>query len=442
MNPDVVAILRLYNPWLENPQRWKTEVDKHLPKFFGFPYILRSVEKLPTWHHSSKVNLVIGPRQSGKSTMIWHALSTMNPSGLIYINGNESVLRQWCSSPAAVWNDLRQIAEKPRVLFFEEVQYVENAALFLKGLVDLGIDAAVFATGSASFHLHDKIRESLAGRAERWLLLPFSLAEWGCGEQPQAPALREIAISEKLKRMLVYGGYPEVCFSEQPEAALNRLVESFVIRDASDVFRIRFPAKFRKLLTLMSTQIGNLVNFSNWASMCGLDVKTVENYADILEESHVIKLVPPYVGGKRSEITSSPKLFFIDNGIRNEVIHQYSDFEMRPDKGPLFENWLFSELYKNKKVADGIHFWRSKSGAEVDFILQHADRIEAFEAKAAALKRPSLSRSARSFIGAYAPEHLYVINLELETEMAIESTKVIWTTPQSFFAPAATLIES
>jgi hypothetical protein len=440
MHPDVVAVLRLYNPWLENPRHWKREADKHLPKFFGFPYVLRTIEKLPAWYHSSKVNLVIGPRQSGKSTMIWHALSLMNPSGLITINGNESVLREWCASPAAVWNDLHQIAEKPRVLFFEEVQYIENAALFLKGLVDLGIDAAVFATGSASFHLHDRIRESLAGRAERWLLLPFSLGEWGGSEQPQAPAMQEKAISDKLKRMLVYGGYPEVCFSEQPESALTRLVESFVIRDASDVFRIRFPAKFRKLLALMATQIGNLVNFSDWASMCGMDVKTVESYADILEESHVIKLVPPYVGGKRAEITSSPKLFFIDNGIRNEVIHQYSAFDMRPDKGPLFENWLFSELYKNMKVADGIHFWRSKSGAEVDFVLQRGDRIEAFEAKAAALKRPSLSRSARSFIKAYAPKHVYVINLTLETESAIESTRVVWTTPQSFFAQNATLM--
>lgn len=431
MNQSVLSTLMIYNPWLERPDCWEEAVRKHLPQAFGFPYIQRFAEAKESWPRDRKINLVIGPRQSGKSTLIWHTLSGLNPSGLVYINGNESVLRQWCASPANFWGDLMQLVERPRILFFEEVQYIDNAALFLKGLVDLCNDAVIFATGSASYHLHDKIRESLAGRAERLLLLPFSLGEWTSRDLSQSPAFRSKTAFDKLKRMLVYGAYPEVCFTDQPEATLNRLVEAFVIRDASDVFRIRYPAKFRKLLSLMATQIGNLVNFSDWSSLCGLDVKTVESYAAILEESHVIKLVPPYAGGKRAEIISAPKLFFIDNGIRNEVIHQYSGFEMRPDKGALFENWLFAELYKNTPFTDTIHFWRSKAGAEVDFVRQRGSTIEAFEAKAAPLERPRLSRSARSFIQAYAPENFYMVNLKLETEMTVNSTCVRWLTPLS-----------
>lgn len=434
MDYHALSTLMIYNPWIEEPKSWNNEIVKHKPEFFGYPYVHRFVEKRDTWPHRQKINLVIGPRQSGKSTLIWNSLSKMGPEGLVYINGNESALRTWCASPATVWNDILQIVNRPQVLFFEEVQYIENAALFLKGLVDLGIDAAIFATGSASYHLHDKIRESLAGRAERWLLLPFSLGEWISDGAPWSGALRSKHISEKLPRMLIYGGYPEVCFAEQPESVLNRLVEAFVIRDASDVFRIRFPAKFRKLLSLMATQIGNLVNFSDWSSLCGLDVKTVESYAEILEEGHVIKLVPPYVGGKRAEIISSPKIFFIDNGIRNEVIHQYSAFEARPDKGALFENWLFTELYKNKSFTDTIHFWRSKAGAEVDFVLQRGNIIEAYEAKAAPLNRPTLSRSARSFIQAYEPESFYTVNLKLESETKVDATRVRWVTPESMLS--------
>ncbi len=431
MDQSVLSTLLLYNPWLETPNTWPEAIGKFLPQAQGFPYVQRFAANRPSWPRNGKINLVIGPRQSGKSTLIWHILSDMGPEGVVYINANESIFQEWCLSPAGVWRDLQTVAKRPKILFFEEVQYIENAALFLKGLIDLGIGAMVFATGSASYHLHDKIRESLAGRAERLLLLPFSLGEWAAQDAPPAQLIRSQQVFKKLDRILINGSYPEVCFAEKPENILNRLVESFVIRDASDVFRIRYPAKFRQLLALMATQIGNLVNFSDWASQCGLDVKTVESYAAILGESHVIKLVTPYVGGKRAEIISAPKMFFIDNGIRNAVIHQFSDFQLRPDKGVLFENWLFSELYKHVGLADSLHFWRSKAGAEVDFVWRCGATISAFEAKAAFMERPSLSRSARSFISAYSPAHLFIVNLKLDARMEVDGTLVQWITPVS-----------
>jgi len=296
-------------------------------------------------------------------------------------------------------------------------------------LADLRHNIYIFATGSSSFHLHDKIRESMAGRAERLLLYPFSLKEWAGEEEARPPAIYEDKVLKKIYRMLIYGSYPEVCFSDRPDFVLNRLVESFVVRDVSDTFRIKFPAKFRKLLSLMASQIGNLVNLSDWSSNCGLDIKTVESYANILEECHIIKLLPPYVGGKRAEIISSPKVFFIDNGIRNLMIRQFNDFEIRADKGPLFENWLFSELIKNSTYNDIIYFWRSKGGAEVDFVRQHGEVIEGFEAKAGYFDRPKLSRSSRSFIAAYSPDIFFVVNLNLSDERVVDNTVVKWVTP-------------
>jgi predicted AAA+ superfamily ATPase len=280
--------------------------------------------------------------------------------------------------------------------------------------------------------LHDKIRESLAGRAERLILYPFSIKEWA-GERGGSPsAIYENQALEKLDRMLVFGSYPEVCFSDKPDFVLNRLVESFVVRDVSDTFRIKYPAKFRKLLSLMASQVGNLVNFSEWSSNCGLDIKTVESYANILEESHIIRLLPPYVGGKRAEITSSPKVYFVDNGVRNLMVHQFNDFDLRADKGPLFENWLFSELIKNSEYNDMIYFWRSKGGAEVDFVRQRGEILEGFEAKAGRMDRPKISRSARSFIEAYSPETFFVINSTLSAEAVIDKTAMRWLKPLEF----------
>jgi len=360
---------------------------------------------------------------------VYHTWEQPVSYNLVYVNGNELCFREWCTSPAMFWSDLQKIVKQPKMLFFEEVQYLENAGLFLKGLADLHLNIYIFATGSSSFHLHDKIRESLAGRAERLLLFPFSLKEWA-GEKKGSSAIYEHGVLKKLDRMLIFGSYPEVCFSDKPDFVLNSLVESFVIRDVSDTFQIRYPAKFRKLLSLMASQIGNLVNFSDWSSNCGLDIKTVESYANILEESNIIKLLPPYVGGKRAEIISSPKVFFVDNGIRNLMVHQFNDFQSRADKGALFENWVFSELIKNSEYNDMIYYWRSKGGAEVDFVRQHGGNLEGFEAKIS--HRPKLSRSARSFIQAYSPESFFVVNFDIHAEMSLEKTVIKWVTPVEF----------
>lgn len=430
MDQNILKTLLIYNPWLNDPDVWQATVAQHLPPAKGYPYLKRFADHMPSWSQS-KVNLVVGPRQCGKSTLIWHTLSNMTPN-VVYINANELILREWCISPALFTEDLKGLIDMPEALFIEEVQYIENAGLFLKGLVDLHLSFSIFATGSSSFHLHDMMRESLAGRAERLPLFPFSLNEWRQLEAGKPRNVADQVTIEKLSRMLVFGSYPDVCFADQPDSILNRLVEAFVIRDASDTFHIQYVAKFRKLMMLMAVQIGNLVNFSALASDTGLNVKTVENYSSILQESGIIELVPPFVGGKRAEIKSAPKLYFIDNGIRNLLVNQFNEFEVRVDKGPLFENWVFSELLKHKRYNDQLYFWRSKSGAEVDFVRLQGTHMDCFEAKAGNLKTPTLSRSARSFIEAYQPPAFYIVNLGLSAEDAIGRTQIIWLTPLEF----------
>lgn len=427
MEPGTLTTLLVYNPWIEKPARWDKAVRKHLPQALGNPYIKRLADHSQDWPQTGKINIVIGPRQCGKSTLIWNTLSNLKKS-TIYINCNELSFVEWCKSPAMFWDDLNTVVKHPEVIFFEEIQHVENAGFFLKGLIDLHEDLTVFATGSSSFHLRDKIPESLAGRTIRLRLLPFSLKEWAYNETGLPSSLLFNKLEKESHRMLVYGSYPEACFSDKAEFVLNSLVESFVIRDASDTFQIRYPAKFRKLLGLMASQTGKLVNFSHWASVCGIDIKTAVNYASILEENHVIRLLPPYVGGKRSEIKNSPKVFFLDNGIRNLLVSQFNNFEMRADRELLFENWIFSEISKNMGINDLFYFWRSKSGAEVNFVMQGQKGLIGYEVNAVPMKQPKLARASRSFINAYTPSQFYVVNLNLRHEEVMDKTQIRWLT--------------
>jgi predicted AAA+ superfamily ATPase len=176
---------------------------------------------------------------------------------------------------------------------------------------------------------------------------------------------------------------------------------------------------------LIASQTGDLTNFSNWAETLGISVNTVIQYLNVLEESHIIRLIPPYVGGKRAEITSRPKIYFLDNGLRNFLFGGFTSLQTRPDLGKLAENLVFSELCKyTDPLLDAVHFWRSSSQAEVDFVVLRKNALLTIEVKAGALKKPKISRSLRSFIQAYTPQMAFVVNTGLQTEVAVNGTRV------------------
>jgi predicted AAA+ superfamily ATPase len=364
----------------------------------------------------------VGPRQAGKSTLIWKYLADKEEPCL-FLNCEEPAIREWLASPAVFLADLEKLTERPVALFFEEIQRLQDAGLFLKGIVDRGYAASVFATGSSSFDLDSRTRESLAGRALRHLVLPFSLSE--AAFVIRGPeALYQRRLEERLSNMLLFGGYPTVFLSEDPEKELAVLAESFIVRDASDRFRVRYPAAFRKVLELASSQIGNLCNYSEWASIAGVSNDTVSEYVRLMEETHVVRLVRPFVGGKRAELTSAPKMYLVDNGVRNIVFGGFNPAARRPDRGALWENFAFSETIKSiNPMLDTVRYWRSKGGAEVDFVIEHQGRIIACEAKAGD-PRGKLTRAARSFIDAYRPEMFLVVGNRAYPDRDMKETSV------------------
>jgi predicted AAA+ superfamily ATPase len=419
MDQITLQVLLGHNPWLLDKNAWQATITSHLPERYIPRHLVSPLECT-----NNKINLVIGPRQSGKSTLIWHFLSTLSQPFLL-INCEEASSRELCKSPALFLTSIKDVADPLPGLLFEEIQHLPEAGLFLKGLVDLKPDVPIFVTGSASYHLRSKTRESLAGRAVRHYLLPFGMTELWPRDLPKL--ISEEKAVANWKELLIWGGYPEVFLNQNKQAILAQLVEAFVLRDASDLYRIKRPDAFRKLLSLAASQIGNLVNFSNWAENAGISVNTVIEYINLMAESHLVKLVPPFVGGKRAEVTSAPKIFFFDNGLRNLLFGGFTPENQRADFGALTENLVFAELCKyTNPLLDSILYWRSSSGAEVDFIIRTTGQLIAVEVKAGSLKRPKISRSLRSFITAYRPDKVFVFNESLVASSKIEGVDVIF----------------
>ncbi len=410
----LTRVIRSDNPWIggDSVQAWYRQ---HLPQ----PYIERHARLAP----DHRACLVAGPRQAGKSTLIWKHLAD-SEAPCLYLNCEEPAVQQWLDSPATFLADLAQLVEGPPVpLLFEEIQHLDNAGLLLKGIVDRRYPAAVFATGSAAFDLGDRVRESLAGRAVRQLLLPFSLAEVSAELRGPA-ALVADETRQLFRRMLRFGGYPTVHMAADPERELAILVESFIVRDASDRSKIRLPAAFRKVLELAASQIGNLCKFSAWAEVASVSNDTVAGYISLMEESHVVRLVRPFVGGKRAELTATPKIYFVDNGVRNLLFGGFADPADRADGGALVENFALSEILKSTNpLLDTVRFWRTKAGAEVDFIVEHQGRRLACEVKAGRTG-PRLARPARSFIDAYAPERFLQVGDDQHPDQQLSTTRV------------------
>ncbi len=414
------------NPWVTRPEAASEFIDTFLP----LEYVRRDIEDTPV--QSNRALLVVGPRQSGKSTMIWHLLRQFIHN-ILFLNMEDPLLRSGCTSPVDFVQHFREDYLFIKALFIDEVQHIEEAGLFVKGLVDARLNVPIFVTGSSSFHLASKTRESLAGRATRRQLLPFGVRELASHANPQNPVAARHICEQIVAHQLVLGSYPAIYLASEhaeKEMLLNDLVEALILRDASDLFRIKRVDAFRTLLTLLAGQIGSLLNLSELASVCNVDVGTINAYIQILEESHIVKKIRPFAGGKRREITSAPKVFFIDNGIRNQLLNSFSrQLELRTDKGQLLENWVFTETCKLLPLQSSLKFWRSKAGAEVDFVIDHAGDIYGLEVKFSSLKQAKLSKSSRSFIEAYKPRKFAVLNMALEHSVKIQATDVHFVTP-------------
>ncbi|RJR22520.1 MAG: ATP-binding protein [Desulfobacteraceae bacterium] len=420
--------IRQMNPWILTPSRAKELLSPFLPE----RYVMREIDSVSAPH--GRALLVAGPRQAGKSTLVWQQAVSFSPD-ILFLNMEDPLLRIACSQPIDVIEHLRNDYPFVRALFIDEVQHIEEAGLFIKALVDAKLNMKIWVTGSSSFDLKSKTRESLAGRASRRYLLPFSL--WELRKQVSAgnPIAEKHACDTILSHQLIFGGYPAVYLSlesQSKQMILSDLVEALILRDASDLFKIKRVDAFRKLLTLLSGQIGNLINISELASICNVDAGTINSHIEILHESHIVRRLLPFSGGKRREITSASKVYFIDNGIRNQLLNNLgTDIELRIDRGALFENWAFSEICKALSFQDSIRFWRSKSGAEVDFVIEHAGRIYGLEVKYTRLKHPEISRSSWSFIEGYDPDDFAVLNMDLDYSFDSEKGRVEFITPMT-----------
>jgi hypothetical protein len=353
-----------------------------------------------------KVLVLYGPRQVGKTTLAKELLSIV-PLRSRFVNADELLYREVLASQNR--QRLGELLGDSELLVIDEAQRVPEIGLNLKILVDSFPQAIILATGSASFELANKINEPLTGRKLNFNLFPASYAE-----------IRQVfGILEarfQLERWLVWGGYPAIVTTDNPELRerlLGELVGSYLYRDLLDMEGIRHSDKIVNLLRLLAFQIGQEVSLAELAAGLALSRKTVERYLDLLEKVFVIFKVGGFSRNLRKEVTKNSRYYFYDNGVRNSLIQNFNPLSLRNDVGQLWENYLVVERRKTNQIAGrapNTYFWRTYDQKEIDYVEEHGGRLFGYEFKwqPAELRRASRNK----FLDAYPDSELSTIHRE------------------------------
>lgn len=392
-------------------------------------YIKRELEHtIKKYISVPEIIAIVGARQVGKTTLLKQIQENIKNSSFITFEDIE--IRSLFD------RDIKSFIEfyiKPfDFIFIDEFQYAEKGGQSLKYIYDTVKNKKIFISGSSILDLTVTTVKYLVGRIFSFTLYPLTFEEYISYKDQTlyqyyrnhiGKRLDEI-IAQKLTALLhefiIYGGYPRVAIAksnQEKKDILKNIFNIYLLKDARDMVGLIDDYKMLNLIKALSLQIGNMISYEELSTMSSHKVPELKKYLNLLEKTYVIHLLKPFFTNKRLELVKNPKVFFYDSGLRNSIINDYKEIDLRQDKGALYENFVFSELVKKGLT---LKYWRTKAKAEVDFVVEDKVPVEV----KSLLSKPITGRSLFSFIEKYRPEEAYVFNRSLLKSIKVNKTLV------------------
>ncbi|OGF23323.1 ATPase [Candidatus Falkowbacteria bacterium RIFCSPHIGHO2_02_FULL_42_9] len=322
-----------------------------------------------------KIIIIYGARQVGKTTLVKELIKKYGDE-LSYYSGDDFDVRDKLADKTSA--QLNSFLKNKKFVVIDEAQRIKNIGLSLKLMIDNNPQIQIIATGSSSFELANKIAEPLTGRVYEYYLYPFSLEELKL-------LYNDLEIERLLEHFMVYGSYPDVAQSGEAAGEKIKLIaKSYSYKDMLSFQRLKNPEILEKLLQALALQIGNEVSYNELSGLVGIDKVTVASYIRILEQNFIIFRLRPFSRNLRNELKKLRKIYFYDTGLRNALINNLNPLHLRQDAGGLWENFIISERIKfnsSRGLNGNIYFWRTKRGAEIDYLEETNGELSAFEFK-------------------------------------------------------------
>jgi uncharacterized protein len=323
-----------------------------------------------------KALLILGPRQTGKSTILKEIARRFEQKSL-FLNCDEAFTRDSIEAVRSI-SEMQILVGDAKLVLIDEAQRVRDIGVLLKIITDFLPKVKLVVSGSSAFELSNIINEPLTGRKWECLLLPFSTQE----------LVKHTSLFEeksKLHTRLIFGMYPEVVNNSGNEKeVLNELASSYLYKDIFTFQDVRKPDLLPKLLKILATTVGSEISYNYLAQMIGSDHATVQRYLDLLEKTFIIFRLTSFSGNLRTELKKSRKVYFYDNGIRNALLSAFQPVAVRQDMGALWENFMVSERIKSLKhqrIFRNTYFWRTQIQQEIDYLEEYDGRLDSYEFK-------------------------------------------------------------
>ena len=358
-------------------------------------------DKILAQHNSKKASIIIGPRQTGKTTILKELHRQLG--GVFLDTDIFSDYEQVSTYEKAIATFETNGYQKKQTSFFyvflDEFQRYSDLSRVFKSIYDHHDNIKIYATGSSSLEIKNSIQESLAGRKIVTHVYPLSFLEF-LYFKDRTDLISKIARFPKdrsedyfsplreaysmLEEFLVFGGYPEVVLSktiEEKKDALRSIFDLYIKKDFAEYVKIEKLRNASQLMKILAINHGQSANYAKYGAASGISVETVRNYLSVLEETFIISILRPYFTNKNKEISKMPKIYFLDNGVRNYFLGNFSLVGTRSDAGFLFEGFYISELVKSGVDPGVIKYYRTKSGEEIDIVLDLAPSLIPIEIK-------------------------------------------------------------
>lgn len=330
--------------------------------------LTRTAEKeLRTLAGQFKAVAVVGPRQSGKTTLVRMAFPDK-----AYVSLENPDTRRF-----AIEDPRGFIAGYPDGAILDEIQRTPDIFSYLQQVLDENKGKGRFIiTGSNNFLLQENISQSLAGRVGYLYLLPLSI-----NELPK----HKLSVNEQIHK----GFYPAIYEQEgQTEVGKYYLnyIRTYIERDVRLIRNVTDLYTFERFLRLCAGRTGQLLNMNSLAVETGVDNKTIGAWLSVLEASFVVFRLQPYHKNYNKRIVKMPKLYFYDTGVASALlgIENPAQLALHPFRGGLFENMIIVDFLKsryNKGKPNNLYFWRDSLGTEIDLLVEKANSLLPIEIK-------------------------------------------------------------
>jgi predicted AAA+ superfamily ATPase len=330
--------------------------------------------------------LLVGPRQSGKSTLVKKVFPDKPYISLENIDERD----------LAEIDPRAFLARFPHGAVLDEIQRAPGLFNYLQEILDNSTEDGLFIlTGSNNLLLQSNISQTLAGRIGILDLLPMSMNE-----------IKEFELEElDVNSLILKGSYPEIYHKKRnPQHWYPSYIRTYIERDVRNIRNIDNISMFVKFLRLCAGRVGQQLNISSLSNECGIDVKTVNSWLSVLESTYIIKLLQPYYKNYNKRLVKSPKLYFYDTGIVCSLlgIRNTKELSVSSFRGSLFENFILMEIMKeikNNGFQTELYYWKINKGIEIDIVVDNGQSLTPIEIKSAQTYSSDFENNLTAFNG-------------------------------------------